>query len=275
MGFLWMSFGIPMVPNGFPWLFVVFSDFHDSSMLSLKLSHFPMMVLWLSYDLHDFSTVPYDLYGFVSGLLCFPLNTIWFGCDFLMVFLLRFLSFLMLFLWSSFGSPMIFILWFCSVFRWNSYNILPWFSYGFPKCSQRIPMVCQRPRGPQWLTEALQRLTERPIGSPWLTEALRRLTEAWRIRAGAGDNGVGGGGPRSGGSWACAGAGILVCRCAGVQVGRWSRWCTNIPVCNASVDCAMISFQLSYVFATIVLWFSPALLVFVFSFLQVFQMVLV
>ena len=65
-----------MIPDGFPWLFVVFSDFHDSSMLSLKLSHFPMMVLWLSCDLHDFSMVSYDLYGFPSVLLCFPSNAI-------------------------------------------------------------------------------------------------------------------------------------------------------------------------------------------------------
>ncbi len=143
-------------------------------------------------------------------------------------------------------------------------------------------MVCQRPRGPRWLTEALRRLTERPRGSPWLTEALRRLTEAWRICTGAGDNGVGGGGPRSGGSWACAGAGVLVCRCAGVLVCRCasvlvcrrSRWCTNILVCNTSVDFAMISLQLSYVFAIIILWFSSAPLMFVFGFLQVFRMVL-
>ena len=57
MVFLWMSFAIPMIPDGFPWLFVVFYDFHGSSMLLLKLSHFPMLALWFSYDLHDFSMV--------------------------------------------------------------------------------------------------------------------------------------------------------------------------------------------------------------------------
>ena len=65
-----------------------------------------------------------------------------------------------------------------------------------------------------------------PEGSTWLTEALRRLTEAWRIRMGAGDNGDGGGGPRSGGSWAFAGAGVLVCHCAGVPVCM----CAGVPV---------------------------------------------
>ena len=36
----------------------------------------------------------------------------------------------MVFLWSSFGLPMV-LIWFCSVFRWNSFDMLPWFSCGF------------------------------------------------------------------------------------------------------------------------------------------------
>ena len=68
-------------------------------------------------------------------------------------------------------------------------------------------------------------------------------------------------------------AGVRVCRCASVPVCRWSRWCTNIPVCNTSVDFAMISLQLSYVFAIIILWSSSAPPKFVFGFLQVFQLV--
>ena len=45
-----------MIPGGFPRVvrcFLMISD--DSSVIFLELSHFPMMVLWVSYDLHDFS----------------------------------------------------------------------------------------------------------------------------------------------------------------------------------------------------------------------------
>ena len=48
-------------------------------------------------------------------------------------------------------------------------------------------------------------------------------------------------------SWYAA---VQVCRCACVPV---IAVVTNIPVCNTSVDFAMISLQLSYVFAIIIL----------------------
>ena len=46
-------------------------------------------------------------------------------------------------------------------------------------------------------------------------------------------------------SWCAA---VQVCRCASV-----SRWCTNILVCECFADFDMISLQLSYVFARIIL----------------------
>ncbi len=73
---------------------------------------------------------------------------------------------------------------------------------------------------------------------------------------GSGGQWTRGGGPRSGGSWACAGAGVLVCRCAGVLVCKCAGDRGDVPIywCgNASADFAMISLQLSYVFARIIL----------------------
>ena len=50
--------------------------------------------------------------------------------------------------------------------------------------------------------------------------------------------------------------GVLLCRCAGVRVCRCAGDLGGVPIyrcANASVDSALISLQLSYVFATIIL----------------------
>ena len=138
-------------------------------------------------------------------------------------------------------------------------------------------MVCKKTGGPRWLLEPWQRLTARPRGSPWLMEVLRRLTEGWRTCTGAGDNGVGGGGPRSAQvdpgpvlgpvSWYAA---VQVCRCAsvpvivvvyqytGVQYFRWFRYDFPSIVFCVCYNHPMIFFSSPYVclrLPIVCLWF--------------------
>ena len=148
-----------------------------------------------------------------------------------------FLSVPMVFLWSSFGSPMLFI-WFCWLFRWNSYNIFPGFSYGFPRCSKRIPMVCQRPRRPTVtdgrLTETDGKTQRVNVTDGCLTETDGSLTDMH-----------GRGGQWSRRRWAavkwilglCWGRcpGVPLCRCAGVQVCRCAGDLAGVPIYRCAI----------------------------------------
>jgi len=112
------------------------------------------------------------------------------------------------------------------------------------------------------LTETDRKIQRVAVTDGSLTETDGRLTDTH----GSGDNGVSGGGPRSGGSWAFAGAGVLVCRCAGVTVcmcagvpaiavvyqytgvQHFRRFCYNFPsiVVCVSYNYPIISFSSSY-----------------------------
>ena len=90
-------------------LFVGFlMDFHDSPMVFLEFSHFPMLALWCSYDLHDFLMVFLWLlwFSYRVAMLSFEYDMIWLLLSYGFPFV--FLSVPMVFLWSSFGSPMVF-----------------------------------------------------------------------------------------------------------------------------------------------------------------------
>ena len=126
-----------MIPDGFPTVVrYVFMTFHDSSIIFLEFSHFPMMVLWFSYELHNFSRISLCILWFCYrvAMLSFEYDMIWLRCSYGFPFV--FLSVPMVFLWSSFGSPMVFI-WFCWVFRWNSLV----FFHGFPMVFLGVPIV--------------------------------------------------------------------------------------------------------------------------------------
>ena len=113
MVFLWISLGLLMIPDGFPRVVrYVFMISHDSSMIFLEFSNFPMMVLWFSYDLHNFSIIPLCILWFCYrvAMPSFEYDMIWLQCSYDFRFV--FLTVPLLFLWSSCGSPMVFI-WFC------------------------------------------------------------------------------------------------------------------------------------------------------------------
>ena len=155
-----------------------------------------------------------------------------------------FLWFSLVSLWYSYGHPLV-RLWFSHGFPKYSDGIPTIFFHGFPRCSHHIPMVCRRPRGPRWLTEALCRLTERPRGSPWLTEALRRLTEAWRTCTAAvmWILGLSGGRCR----------GVPLSRCAGVPVMAVVYQYTGVPMLPLislwfPFSCPICLLELSYNF---------------------------
>ena len=100
--------------------------------------------------------------------------------------------------------------------------VLSWFSLVLPSYSYGLPKT-QRPTVTDGsLTETDRKIQRVAVTDGSLTETDGRLTDTH----GSGDNGVSGGGPRSGGSWTFAGAGVLVCRCAGVPVCK----CTGVPV---------------------------------------------
>ena len=95
-----------MIPDGFPRVVrCVFMLSHDSC-------HFPMVVLWFSYDLHNFSINFLCILWFCYRVAMLSLEYDMIRLRFSYGVPFVYISVPMVFLWSSFGSPMVFR-WFC------------------------------------------------------------------------------------------------------------------------------------------------------------------